>query len=323
MTKQHIDIWYGDRQTVGASGFPQRWFNVLGRVHRADEIVSLHAQLNQRDPQELSIGPDRRRLIAKGDFNVDLDIDDLKTGENELRIEARFSDGTAEERVVEVVRPSPQPPALPLEINWEREGIPNRYAQVVDGLWEVNGRYVSTREIGYDRLIAIGDMSWRDYEVLVPVVVHGMEARAYTWPSVHTGVGVVMRWQGHTDRGADEHASGQPRFGPTPYGAIGWWTTWADRGQHLNFFDVDLKPRNPAPRILSLNTPYLFRVRVTTDDGASNYALRVWREGTEEPTVWDVEHQAPSHALESGGLLLGAHETATSYGPVRITAPVR
>ena len=139
------------------------------------------ARLNGGPPWAISVGPDRRRLVATGDFNLEIAIDDLAVDVNRLRIEARFADGTLEHRPVEIVRSVPQPPKLPFVIDWASEGIPNRNAQVVDGLWEVIGRYVSTREIGYDRLIAIGGMSWRDYEVLVPVVVHEMEARAFSW----------------------------------------------------------------------------------------------------------------------------------------------
>jgi hypothetical protein len=314
-----ISIWYGTVQHCCGSRNPQRWYNVLGRVHRAGEVSALTARLNDGEPWAVSVGPDRRRLVALGDFNVELDVDGLAVGSNKLTVTAEFSDGARSEVDVEIVRERGEEPPGKIAIDWARDGIPNRFAQVVDGRWEVNGRYVTTRELGYDRLIAIGDVGWRDYEVLVPVVVHGMEARAYTWPSVHTGVGVVMRWKGHSNWGADEHASGQPRFGPGPYGAIGWWTTWPDEQEHLNFFDVDLRPTNVTPRSLRLNVPYMFRLRVESDSaGRSVFSMRVWEEDDTEPDAWDVTMSSALNTLGYGSLLLGAHETVASFGPVSI-----
>ena len=238
-----IDVWYGRTQHVGQAGLPQRWYNVLGRVHRTDELRELTARLNEGDSWKLSRGPDQRRLVARGAFDVELDIEELLPGSNDLTIAAAYDDQVVEEHV-EIVRHQAEPAFPPLRVDWETEGLPNRHAMVVDGRWETNGRYITTREIGYDRLIAIGDVRWRDYEVVVPVVVHAMEARAYGWPSTHTGVGIVIRWKGHSNWGRDEYASGQPRFGPGPYGAIGWWNTWVDDGEHVNFFDVDLGIRD-------------------------------------------------------------------------------
>jgi hypothetical protein len=280
----------------------------------------MEARLNDGVWRSISIGPDMRRLVTLGDFNVEIDVDELAVGENIVELRARYHDGTVATRTVTVVRKNGTPVQPPIEIDWAREGIPNAHAQVVDGRWEVNGRYVTTREVGYDRLIAIGDVSWKNYEILVPVIVHGLETRAYTWPSTHTGVGVVMYWKGHYRWSKDEHASGQPRFGPAPYGAIGWWTTWPDAGEHLNFFDVDFKPRGRTPRRLRLNMPYLFRVRLRTDSaGRTLCRMRVWEEDGREPSEWDVTTEAPLNALDSGSLLLGAHETVAGFGPVRVT----
>lgn len=211
---------------------------------------------------------------------------------------------------------------LPLRIDWESEGIPNAHAQVVDGRLECNGSNVTTREVGYDRLIAVGDVRWRDYEVLVPISVHGMEPRAYASRSVHTGVGVVLRWKGHSNWNGDLETSRQPRSAPVPYGAIGWWTTWADGSEHLNFFDVDLRPVGIVPRSLELNRFYLFRVRVTTPEvGRSIYGLKVWPDDEDEPVARDVTMRSPVNGMDSGGLLLAAHETAASFGPVEIRPP--
>ena len=215
-------------------------------------------------------------------------------------------------------------PELPLTVRWPEGGLSLGRAQIVDGLWERQGRYITTREPGYDRLIAIGDVAWRDYEVTVPVVVHGINPAAYETASVHTGVGLVMRWKGHSRWNPDGRATGQPRHGPVPYGAIAWWTTWPDeRGANLNLFDVDLVPREITPRHLQTDVPYIFRARVVTvGGGRSRYSLKVWPEGTPEPERWHLSTVAPVNALETGSLLLAAHETTASFGPVTIVPGV-
>ena len=61
------------------------------------------------------------------------------------------------------------------------------------------------------RLLAIGDRTWTDYEVTVPIVLNGA-ANGF-------GFGMLMRWDGHTD---DPVVCGQPKCGYLPLGAILW-----------------------------------------------------------------------------------------------------
>jgi hypothetical protein len=86
-----INIWYGSTQNFGYRGMPQRQINILGNVTDPDdtnpeevEIVSLSYTLNDGDPKNLSMGPDTRRLLKKGDFNVELFDDELSVGVNTL-----------------------------------------------------------------------------------------------------------------------------------------------------------------------------------------------------------------------------------------------
>lgn len=318
--RRSVDLWYGPKQRVADRGLAQRWFNVLGRVSDPAQVESFTGRVDDRAPVRLNLGPDDHRLIAAGDFNMDIDLHGLCAGDHIVELEAVYADGErATESLILTIgtRETTEPE---IEIDWQSCGIPNEDAQVVDGRWEVNGRYVTTREIGYDRLIAIGDMRWRDYEVRVPIVVHAIESRAYSSPSVHTGVGIVMRWKGHSRWSADGRATGQPRFGPVPYGTIAWWTTWPDeRGECLTFFDVDLRPVEITPFRLDINVPYVFCAQATTDtDESSRFRLKVWPEAETEPASWEITTLAPPNALETGSLVLGAHETAASFGPVTV-----
>jgi hypothetical protein len=249
--RRGIELWYGRRQQVGFRGVPQRWYNVLGRVFDAVELEELTVRVDDGPESPLSVGPDRRRLVAPGDFNAEIDLDSVDPGTTTVALTARYRNGgvVSEELVLEI---GPRRiPSLPLSVSWERQGLPNEDAQIVDGRWEQNGRFVTTREVGYDRLIAIGDVRWRDVDVTVPVVIHGLETRAYSWPSVHTGVGLVLRWKAQAD-------------------------------------------------------------------GRTRYRLKVWREDEQEPASWDLSTTGPLNSLETGSILLAAHETAASFGPVTV-----
>ena len=48
-------------------------------------------------------------------------------------------------------------------------------AQVVDGKWQLVKEGVRSVRPGYDRLIAIGDISWQDYEVVTTVTIHRLD----------------------------------------------------------------------------------------------------------------------------------------------------
>ncbi len=83
-----IALWYGDEQSFGQLGVPQRWVNILGNVSDTDGVDSLYYTLNGGSKVMLSIGPDSRRLQSTGDFNIDLATDDLTDGVNTVIITA-------------------------------------------------------------------------------------------------------------------------------------------------------------------------------------------------------------------------------------------
>ena len=83
-----IDVWYGSNQSFGNIGRPQVWANVLGNVSDPDGVTSLSYTVNGGVPRALSLGPDTRRLLKPGDFNIDLTRDDLLEGDNLVEITA-------------------------------------------------------------------------------------------------------------------------------------------------------------------------------------------------------------------------------------------
>lgn len=307
-----VNIWYGARQSFGPNGNPQQWVNVLGNVSDADGVRSLTYSLNGGGWSKLSIGPDDRRLARKGDFNVEIDRALLRDGANQVAIRAIDSRGRTTNIVVTVNYTSGRTWPTTYTANWAN-GI-EQVAQVVDGLWTVEGNTVRPVETGYDRIIAIGDVAWQDFEFTVPVTIHSYDPLAFDPPNNQPGVGMAVRWLGHSDWDGS-----QPRYGWTPVGAFLWYD-WNEYGKGYESME---NISSPAPisqaRELDFGVTYMWKGRVETlDDGTSVYSMKIWRQGEEEPQAWDISGEATVF-MPNGSLLLVTHFVDASFGPVVIT----
>ena len=110
-------------------------------------------------------------------------------------------------------------------VNWASPSTLSDSVQVVDGLWATDGGGVRTIQPGYDRIIAIGDSSWTDYEVQAQVFVHSVDNTNAAYDGTNGGpaIGFLFRWNGHTDQPTFSPPITQPLSGYEPYGAIGWY----------------------------------------------------------------------------------------------------
>jgi regulation of enolase protein 1 (concanavalin A-like superfamily) len=173
---------------------------------------------------------------------------------------------------------------------------------------------VRTLETGYDRLIAIGDIGWTDYEVLVPVTIHSVDyAGTVGKASGPPGVGLLMAWTGHTD---DPEPNQQPKAGFIPFGDIGWWR-WSDANTaQLEFYGSGYwTSHTPA-----IGQTYNFKMKVETRDfGDRVYSLKVWESSVTEPSQWTLVHNAGSNNLDHGSFLLVAHYADVSFGNVSVS----
>ena len=171
--------------------------------------------LTQALQQFQRLGPDFRRLENQGDFNADLDTTGLLSGTYELVLTATDGKGNPTVKRVNINYQAgtvwPQPYAIDWSALASVEEIQD-VAQVVDGKWRLENGNVRTAEPGYDRLIAVGDMTWGDYEVTAPITLHSKPASS--------GVGVLLRWEGHTD---EPVVTSNPKSGYYPLGAILWY----------------------------------------------------------------------------------------------------
>ncbi|MGD2110322.1 MAG: hypothetical protein PVI86_13155, partial [Phycisphaerae bacterium] len=311
-----VDVWYGDFQTFGDPGVSQRWVNVLGNVSDSDGVASLVYSLNGGPDLPLSIGPDTRRLLKPGDFNVEIATTDLLSGLNEVVITATdtYETVTVETVTVDYVTDGVWPE--PVTVDWSTVTNVAEVSQVVDGRWAVVDGALRPTVMGYDRVVAVGDVGWADYEVTVPITMHELDPTGYLWPSVSPGFGISLRWPGHT---AWDDA--QPTWGWQPAGAGVWYDAGYDGP--LTLGGEDGLSESAGARVLEYVVPYVFKMRVQTVGGAGNfYAVKVWEEGTEEPAAWDLSGMEDLSDVATGSCILIAHHMDVSFGNVTLVPTV-
>lgn len=309
-----IDIWYGLNQSFGQLGKPQGQINVVGNVSDDNGITSLTYSLNSGPQIPLSIGLDTRRLLNQGDFNVELFDNDpaLLTGVNQLIITATngLSDTSSETVILNYTRGNTWP--LPYSIDWDSATSITDVAQIVDGKWEKSSAGVRTLDPGYDRLIAIGDVAWDDYQISVPITIHSNLTSSAI-------LGFLLRWNGHTDHPIP---GWQPKSGWVPFGAMGryaWKSGYiGDRLQIFGNPNVSLA-EDFGGRKLAEDIPYIFKMRVESiPTQGPVYALKVWQADTSEPAEWDLVGQGDVDDPANGSILLLAHLVDATFGDVTI-----
>ncbi len=306
-----IDVWYGPVQQFGQVGQPQNWINILGNVSDSDGVASLSYTLNNGPQVSLSMGPTDRRLNEAGDFNADIAYSDLLPGPNEVIITAVDTIGDQSTYTVTVEYSSGNKWPLPYSIDWSTVSRIDEVAQVVDGKWELTPAGVRIADTGYDRLLAIGDLSWTDYEVTVPITIHELDLDGIYPPP---GLGLLMRWTGHTD---DPVPGLQPKAGYNPHGIIGWWS-WHPEGiwALLRFYLAGVS-QTYTPEF---EVPYVFKLRVESTPGEGGlYRLKVWPQSEAEPAEWRLVYQSGASNLDHGSFLLLSHHVDATFGNVTVT----
>jgi uncharacterized repeat protein (TIGR02543 family) len=315
-----FDVWYGNDQAFGVPGLAQRWVNVVGSVDDPDGVANLSYRLNGGSPVQMGIGPDNRRLVHDGDFNADLLVSALSPGNNSVVITAIDPLGHASATTVQVSLQVGNAWPLPYAPDLGTASAVPEIGQVVDGDWTVGGGLVSTVDeaIGYDRLVAVGDGSWTDYEATFSMRVNALAA-----PGPFSGApaaGFLFRWSGHNKNG-----SGQPQWGfvpngvdPTPFGAYGLWRNSGPGGRlELRDHTSVIKDTDASFDLVFGQT---YRVRAQADTapgtGSTTYRYKMWAQGTAEPAGWSVEFVAGTGAGQpgSGSLVLLAHEADVDFG---------
>ena len=316
-----ISVWYGLTQSFGSVGNPQGQIGVLGNV--APGATLLTYTLNGGSPVSLRQGPDGRRLSEAGDFVVEL-FDYQLSATNTVVITSSDGTNTCSETVI-VNYQRDNKWYLPYNITSWAGGISSK-AQVVDGKWEVSGTEILTTIPGYDRLVALGDMGWQDYEVtaeITPLGIDTVHCTGYVCAgeSGTPAIGLIARWTGHTDEPEFPGLESEPKSGWMPLGAIGWYR-WDGNGygglgiyhdtQNDNYVD--------EPSELNFGTKYLFTLRVETmADGHPKYSLKYWPSAGSEPSEWGITWEGTVDDPRGGSVILFAHHVNAKFGKVWVT----
>ncbi len=303
-----FDVWSGLDQTFGEIGTPQNWVNILGTVAATDSVASLVYSLNGGPELPLSVGPDQRRLAEPGDFNVDLHIDDLVEGLNQVVITATDTLGVQTVETVNVDFTMANVWPLPYSIDWDTVTDVTDVAQVVDGKWDVIGGGLRTTQVDYDRVIDIGDMTWENYEVTTTITLHGIEEGG-PYSGNSGGFGFVSRWTGHTDI---PDPGWQPKVGWLPSGGSSYYAVAYQR------LMIDDEYDNSVPVEIGDTINWKFRAETAPNLGG-RYSVKIWHVGDAEPETWNVVSQRGPDDEPAGSLVFYAHHTDVTLGDLTIT----
>ncbi len=191
-------------------------------------------------------------------------------------------------------------------------------AQVVDGEWELTPAGVRTAERYYDRVIAFGDESWRDYEVATTITVHAVTPPKQDPNTTRvTHAAIALRWPGHDADGK------QPSVKWHPLGATAEFRLGHDLQQcRWRIFDGkrDFYVESTRRRAIEFGKPYRMKHRVETlECGTSRYRVKLWPDDEPEPEAWDLE-RFETGDLISGSALLIAHHSDVTFGNVSVVS---
>ncbi len=313
VTATTLQFFHPKRLTFGRNGVPQRWINILGNVSDPTGITSLRYSLNGGLPVTLSIGPDTRRLGAAGDFNADIHLSALRPlpDSNVVYITAQNGVGviTYDSVIVRYLSGTVWPRVSTTA--WASSSTLFDSAQVVDGLWNVVSGGLRIQQVGYDRLVGLGDTTWRDFEVTVPVTIHSQDPAGYGPISGSPAVGLFLGWSGHSD---NPISGWQPKAGYKPFGCGGFYKFDNTQGDgHLSIWD---KVDGSSGSIIPFNVPYYFKMRVESTGSGVRYSFKVWVVGGAEPPGNDLTWTGPLSDPQQGAIMVLAHWVDATFGPV-------
>ena len=331
-TNTYFDIWYGDLQSFGQPGITQYYANVLGNVIDADGLASLRYSLNSGPFVDLTIGPDVRRNHYPGDFNIDIHKDDLQVGLNDVLIQAEDTLGNIAEHLVRIDYVDGNVWPTTYDVDWSSVTQITDAAYVVDGVWELTEEGVHIKRVGYDRLLAIGDLVWDDYEVVLDMTFHHFVEEDFEVLHGRTdpfdwipAAGVILRWPGHSDIPI---YCPQPRCGWHPHGGSIWWNLKPDGIYEANI-GGSLTNNSLTEPVLEYEQRYRIRFRgETLSPSITRYSYKIWPAEQPEPSGWDVASNLNTDATEgfayiwsrkAGSILLVANASNITFGNIHVT----
>lgn len=331
-----VNVWYENDLSFGHLGNTQRWVNILGNVSGVanPNNIDISYRLNgQGGFSSLNVGPDKRRLAAVGDFNIELDRHTLIDGTNSVEIRAENSNtGQTTNKTVQFNYNAGNVWPINYTVNWHSVNNIHEAAHVVDGEWYLMGDGTirpfnaltgSSPALDYDRIVGFGDVTWQNYEAEARVTINAIDAGGFSFPSNGPGIGWILRWNGHY-----QESNEQPRIGWRQLGALGWYR-WADTNtaglqmigySYGNSFSGGGNIISDNPNVqLAYNTEYIFKMQVESTAAGDVYRFKTWPAAQTEPATWQMEGiNTDPDAPDSGSALFVMHHVDASLGQVTI-----
>ncbi len=319
--QESIRLYYGDTQYFGQKGQPQHWVNVLGNIADSSSVQIATFAVNGEREKTLTLGGDLHRLALAGDFNVEISWEDLEVGKNTLLITAYRKNGTTDRKQATLIIEKGNTWPMPYSVDFTQVKNLQQVVQVVDGEWELTSQGVRTAQRYYDRVLSMGDTTWKNYEVEVRLTLHSFTQPQKGPPTFDvTHFGIAHRWRGH-------HLDGrQPSRKWFPLGAQGEFMVkpHPDSCRWRILFGGGRKapPQvwSPDRKHLAVGETVRFRSQTqTVADGQYRYRYKMWADEEPEPLSWDLEgYESPVSGYPSGALCLVPHNTEVTIHAVTV-----
>ncbi|MEL7473772.1 MAG: hypothetical protein AAGK04_10685 [Planctomycetota bacterium] len=316
-----IDVWGGEEQHLGQIGHASRPTRILGRASAEAGIDSVSYAINGRGRFPVSVGPSAFRLGRDGDFCLEFSRDRLVQGENVITLWANDREGAELESQIKIHIDKNTRWPLPFETDWANAERPQDLCEIADGCWGIEHGGLRTLEPGYDRMVAIGDVRWRHYEITATVTIHDVDRspRVLGWPSMGPAFGVQVRWEGHHDWGDIK-----PARGWFPFGAM----ARLEHDEDLPESEMRFRLRGPGfveplaaeahGRHVEPGMSFVFRVASQTGpDGRGVYGASVWHADEPEPETPQLTARGLDRETPAGSAVIMAHHTDVTIGRVR------
>jgi hypothetical protein len=196
-------------------------------------------------------------------------------------------------------------------IDWATVSDPQDVLQVVDGLWTSGPNGIHPQIPGYDRLLALGDQSWDNYEVTLSVTMNDIGTFD---PHGVGGFGFGMLWNGHTDGSVPGQ---QPKQNWVPGASF----VYDDDSAYELYSWKDYSLITDSDRFpLEEGATYNFKFRVEQINVFDRlYSLKAWQAGDPEPSDWLVQGSEAMSAPATGSLYLVAHYFDVTFGDLEVT----
>ena len=323
-----IEIWQGTQPSFATQGGPSPVIHILGRVVSDTPLHGLSYSLGGGRRFPVPVGADGFRLLKPGDFNIEIDRRRLQPGRQALKLFAVDCDGRQTTRTIDLNHnrePTGSAPYVPQQTVFDFQSASTLGGgategpgfEVVDGRWCASDEGVRILEPGYDRILAMGDIGWTNYDVTAEFTFHGLDdsATSRVWPSMQPELSLRVYWQGHYDWGDI-----RPARGWFPMAADGGWQFTGDEARlQLRHHPASSPDTCPSPFELQPNQRYRLRVQVQTIEGQFNrYAVKGWPIGEPEPDDWQIQASGNPNELRHGSVLFNAHHVDVTLHHVAI-----